>query len=106
MRLSDRLIVSDPLRKEEWVRIVSAKEKSPELYVLCLSDRASYTAEILSTKELIKAASSHQEDGLIIIGIADSYGAAVTLFQNTVEGALALDPGLKSLKHDLKELYT
>jgi len=105
VKLSDRLITSDPLQKEAWIRVVSERETVPELFVLCVSGRASYTAEIYSTKELYKAVSGEQDGGLIIIGIADSYGAAVTLFQNAVEGALVRDPGLKALKNDLKELY-
>ncbi len=105
MRFSERLITSDPLRKDQWIRTVSARETAPELYVLVLSSRPSYTAEIFSTKEFYKAIAQTEADGPVIIGIADSYGAAVTLFQKAVEKALVRDPDLSSLKLDLKELY-
>ena len=100
MRFSERLITSDPLRKDQWIRTVSARETAPELYVLVLSSRPSYTAE-----EFYKAIAQTEADGPVIIGIADSYGAAVTLFQKAVEKALVRDPDLSSLKLDLKELY-
>ena len=100
MRLSDRLIVSDPARESEWRQIIERRLKKPVLYVICVPRAHSYPAEILPSQEFYKT-----EEQQMAIGLADSYSAALGLIKKAVEDALLTDPKLKNLKADFRERY-
>ncbi len=100
MRLSQKLIVSDPSKESEWRQILERHLKDPVLYVLVIPADRSYPAEILSTKEYYKKESSCE-----VIGIANNSQAATGLMKRMVERVLLDDPSLKQLKRKLREIY-
>lgn len=100
MRLSSRLIVSDPERESEWRQVLERRLKEPLLYVITVPEDRRYPAEIFTTKEFYKV-----EEGKRIMGIADGYAAALGLLKTAVEEVLPSDPRLRHLKADFQERY-
>ena len=100
MIASKNLLLSDPAKEKEWRQVLDSHAEKPVLYIICIPFDRSYAAEIMTAKEYYKQESSRR-----VIGIADHYSAAFTLFQSMIEDILDSDPKLDHLKMRLKEQY-
>ena len=94
------LLLSEPEKEQEWLAVLEAKGKEPELYLVCIPFDRSYAAEIMTAGEYYK-----QEPSRLVIGIADHHQAALSLFQSMIDDVLKEDPSLEDLKGKLKERF-